>query len=258
MRYFLSTLFLKIYRLNSKVNKLFLILAAGFLSKKHRQEIQSEQWKKLAMDYVAPKIMLRGLHDWEEKIIAEHVLPTGKVLVVGSGGGREILALCEKGYQVEGIDVDQKVVGKSNSYFEEHHISAKVQHASCEEFSFQSGPYDLVYFSWYVYCYVFPKKSRHDLLKRVAANLSPEGCCMMVLLSSSDKGGGLVLSLAQWVSKITCGEAALEKGDWFDSDLAVEHIFTETEMAEEAEAAGLRLVKWEMGDQIVAALKLKS
>jgi hypothetical protein len=43
----------------------------------------------------------RGLFSWEETLLEHAAIPrTGRVLVGGAGGGREVQALCERGYSV--------------------------------------------------------------------------------------------------------------------------------------------------------------
>lgn len=50
----------------------------------------------------------QGLLIWEEAVVQEYLAPPAKLLDIGCGGGREALALRDRGYQVTGIDISPR------------------------------------------------------------------------------------------------------------------------------------------------------
>ena len=62
----------------------------------------------------------RGLFAWEEKVIATYFpRPPSRVLVGGAGGGREVLALVEKGYEVTAFEPSAPLAAAMSSRFAE-------------------------------------------------------------------------------------------------------------------------------------------
>ena len=58
----------------------------------------------------------RGLHDWEEAAIAQAPFPPrGRLLVGGAGGGREAIALAERGYEVLAFDPSPRLIGQARA-----------------------------------------------------------------------------------------------------------------------------------------------
>jgi hypothetical protein len=62
----------------------------------------------------------RGLFAWEEKAIATYFpRPPSRVLVGGAGGGREVLALVEKGYEVTAFEPSASLAAAMSCHFAE-------------------------------------------------------------------------------------------------------------------------------------------
>ncbi|MEI6501496.1 MAG: class I SAM-dependent methyltransferase [Armatimonadota bacterium] len=51
-----------------------------------------------------------GLHPWEAEVVRRFFPPSGRVLDLGCGPGREAIALAKLGYQVVGVDVSGPVL----------------------------------------------------------------------------------------------------------------------------------------------------
>ena len=50
------------------------------------------------------------LEQWEEDVLARHHIVSGKVLVLGTGIGRESIALAKRGLHVVGLDISQSAL----------------------------------------------------------------------------------------------------------------------------------------------------
>jgi hypothetical protein len=62
----------------------------------------------------------RGLFAWEERAIARYFpRPPARVLVGGAGGGREVLALAEKGYEVTAFEPSPPLAAAMSCHFAE-------------------------------------------------------------------------------------------------------------------------------------------
>src|SRR5690242_14925828 len=53
------------------------------------------------IDYTGSEHNLRGLFPWEETAVKTHFPAASSVLVIGAGGGREVIALQQLGYGAE-------------------------------------------------------------------------------------------------------------------------------------------------------------
>jgi hypothetical protein len=75
----------------------------------------------------------QGLFAWEEKAIATYFpRPPARVLIGGAGGGREVMALVEKGYEVTAFEPSPPLAAAMSSRFAEQ-LSIKVYRARYED-----------------------------------------------------------------------------------------------------------------------------
>lgn len=256
MREVIFRVFMSVHSVACGLSNLFPTLALGVFSEGCRRRRQVEAWQTKANLYCNDGFVQVGLRPWELLAVREHATGRGKALVIGSGGGREMAGLCELGYEVEGIDGSRDAVDFSNDYFKRFPSKANAVHSAVEEFAFDTGPYDLVFFSWYVFSYVFPKSTRRQLLQRVAASLAPEGVCIMILSPRDRDARRAAVTYSRAVSAVLRSESAVEEGDWFDSTLMVEHVYSEDELSRDAMASGLALVDWVVVDRVDAPVQV--
>ncbi|HEU5181230.1 MAG TPA: class I SAM-dependent methyltransferase [Candidatus Polarisedimenticolia bacterium] len=202
---------------------------------------------KVKYDVQAPFYLAAPGHDIEKPlrdwIVAE--VPQGRrILVVGSGTGKECFALAREGYEVAGIDFSGPMVALARQEAARLNLPVSFQEADLRFFQARPGSLGAVVFTYEVYSFVPWEDSRVELLTTLASWLEPGG---RIFLSARRLKGGyeaLMLSL-QWLGRRREGS---EWGDshsrWIAPDGALRrsfiHLFTKGRLRREARRAGLR------------------
>src|SRR5438105_1665349 len=78
------------------------------ISEVHYQD--ARRYRAKEFDYQSFDHNRRGLWDWEQQAISRHFRSCRRLMVVGGGGGREVLALRRLGYEVDGFECDPGLV----------------------------------------------------------------------------------------------------------------------------------------------------
>lgn len=121
---------------------------------------------------------LVGLRPDEETVV-KHFFPVGnaRILIVGCGGGRTVIPLLQRGYDVVGVDISQEMIKLAERQTESAGINAQllVMDAARIADNFQPGSFDVVWFPFHSADYIFPKNNRHSAFKASARLLKPNG-----------------------------------------------------------------------------------
>ncbi len=203
---------------------------------------------KAKYDAQAPFYLAAPGHDLEEPlrdwIVAE--VPRGhRILVVGSGTGKECFALAREGYEVAGIDFSGPMVALARQEAARLNLPVSFQEADLRSFQAPRAGLGAVLFTYEVYSFVPSESARVDLLRTLASMLEPGG---RIFLSARRLRGGyeaLMLSL-QWMGRSR--GAGKEWGDshsrWIAPDGILRrsfiHLFTKGRLRRETRRAGLR------------------
>ena len=237
-----------------KISNLFLSLSAGMGDITAVQKQNQQMWDSDTQFWIqeAPQV-LSGLMAWEIPIM-EHFKPGGIIGVIGCGAGRDMIAFAREGFDVEGVDVAGKAVEAAKIFLTKEGVSAKVYQGDVSDFLFPGSIYDAFVFSWFTYCYIFPKEKRVAALKNIYPKLSDDGCVVLTVLPYHGECYAMT-KLAGIVGKLTGNALAPVSGDVFKLNGHVEHLFTREEIEMEAEEAGFHVEVYKADTQVIAILK---
>lgn len=192
-----------------------------------------------------------------EPRLAESVagrVPRGsRILVAGSGAGREAFDLERMGYQVTGVDFAPLMVAAARAEAARRGSSATFEVADLRTYEHAAGSLGAVVFTYDVYSFVPEARDRTAILARLARWLAPGG----VLFLSARRAEGVwdhALLTLQWLARM----ARLGPAAWGDSHArrldaagnlrrSFVHVFTDRGLDREAAAAGFRRASWEGG-----------
>ncbi|HKG94525.1 MAG TPA: class I SAM-dependent methyltransferase [Gemmatimonadaceae bacterium] len=187
----------------------------------------------------------RGLFDWEERAIAAHFPPRGSLLVVGAGGGREMLALSGRGYAVEGFECNPELVAFALDFLpREGCRPAPVRFLPRDQAPPEGGPYDAALAGWSVYMLIAGRERRVAFLRGIRPRLR-DGAPLLISFFTRpfDAGRFRVVRMVAGAVRRLRGDEPVELGD----DLAPNfvHRFTRAEVEAELAAGGFRLAGFE-------------
>lgn len=226
-----------------KVSNACLYVAAGLLREDDLQTASEVRWLQFGTAVADGDAGLAGA---EKDFYTRFLNLSDRVLLIGSGAGRDLLALHLMGYDVTGLEQVPQLVAMSRRLAEHHGVTIPVQEG-CIQTAQLNGPFDGVIFSVGCYSYLRGCGVRVATLRRVSEHLSPGG---RVLLSYHPFQGGS--PVARWLTKVSARLSRAgwmpEPGDVFSRDfmtprmLRYQHEFEPRELAREYAAAGFQIV----------------
>jgi SAM-dependent methyltransferase len=201
---------------------------------------------------------LSSLMPWEHGLYTRFLKTTDRILLVGSGAGRDLVGLLKLGYRVEGLEVASRAVARSRRLLERERLTAEL-HTGAIEVVELPGSFDAFIFSWCCYSYIPQVATRVRVLCKVKAQLNPGGRVLISYMPAERPSRLLANRLARFAGRITRsdwrsepGDVVVASADW--RGIHYEHRFSASDFEEEARAAGLRVVFHERGEVGAAVL----
>jgi SAM-dependent methyltransferase len=215
-----------------------------------RAAIQRE-WDGQAADSDA--YIASGLMPWEREFYLAFLKPDDRILLIGCGTGRDLLALRELGYRAEGLDVGPWCTARARAVLEARGLPTPV-HTGAIETADVPGPFDVFLFSWFSYSYIPQSAARIDVLRKLRDHLIPGGRVLITYEPARTAPRRWPIRLARLVGRLSRSDWRLEYGDvvrlgdpgrYFEH---YEHRFTPDGLADEVRAAGLTVAFHEGGE----------
>jgi SAM-dependent methyltransferase len=225
-------------------------LAAGLLRLDTLGRHMAENWRHYG-DTQTEADIVGGLYHWEQAFYRRLLAPGDRVLVVGCGGGRDLIALLEQGYRAEGLEPVAACAEQARKRLAARGLVADVITADIVTAAL-SRQYDAIIFSWLCYGYIPLRARRVAVLRKVKENLAPGGRVLISYLPAPRPLRRLPWRLAWLTSVLSGSDWRPEHGDVFMARtetgcIHYEHHFTASEIEAEARAAGLVIALHEPG-----------
>lgn len=185
----------------------------------------------------------RGLFDWERDLVDEHFRRCERLLVLACGGGREVLALLNKGFEATGYEPHPALLAYARRFLAAHGYESRVYPAPRDEFPPAAVPADGVVVGWGGFSLVHRRARRIALLREARRRLRPGGPILLSFLAGPSDGRELKMTraAASGLRRLR-GRPPAELGDTLAPNLI--HVFTRARLAEEIRAAGLDLAAY--------------
>ncbi len=185
---------------------------------------------------------LSGLEDWEARIVDERFTPGSRVVVTAAGGGREVLALAERGFEVEGFEPNEALVEAGRRLIAERGAAATLDVSGRDAFP-GAGPCDAVVVGWGSYIHIQGRARRVAMLRAARESLGPGGVLVLSFWERPDAEGRyfrVVRAVASTVRRLR-GRAPAELGDTMRDTYV--HVFTRAEIEAELADAGFEVAE---------------
>ena len=200
-----------------------------------------------------------GLMRWERDFFLRFLKPDDRVLVVGSGTGRDLLALLQLGYRAEGLDVAPQCTAIAGQVLREHGFEVPLYTGAIETFELP-GRFDAFIFSWFCYSYIPQSETRIRVLGKLRNLLNPGGRILVTYAPAKRLPRRLPIRLAQLIARLTDSDWRPEYGDFVRIAgprahlVHYEHQFTRQSFEGEARAARLTVAFHEREEQGTSVL----
>jgi 2-polyprenyl-3-methyl-5-hydroxy-6-metoxy-1,4-benzoquinol methylase len=232
--------------------------AAGLLRRDELQAASAEQYRDFCLSTAEVDA---GLTAAEACFYRRFLRAGDRILLVGCGSGRDLLALSAMGYEVTGLDAVADLVELARRHLRRRGMSAGVAVGLIQTIEL-CGYYDAVIFSNGCYSLLQGSKVRVATLTRLAPHLSADGRVIVSYYPVHRRS-----RIGHWLACATAGTASVdwrpEAGDVFSRDLRqpalirYHHAFEPSDVKQECEAAGFRVLadeRYEEGYHFAAAV----
>ena len=221
----------------------------AFLAERHRNELTVHTYSQLHAYLPGGQIYEMGLAPWESALLEHPVLPRrGRVLLGAAGGGRELRALAERGYEVYAFEPSDVLREGAERVASEFAGSRCVSGAYADlaravrglgPLAAAPAPFDLVYFGWGSFTHVLGHLERAAVLA-AARTMAPTAPLVLSFWvrwpafgSRTERARSLVRRMFTRV-----GGAAPPPGLDFDDRAGFGHCFERRELETLAQGAG--------------------
>lgn len=186
---------------------------------------------------------LTGLRDWEQEALAKYFKPQSRILVAASGGGREVIALAQADYRVDGFDCNVNCVRAGQRLLAEQGLTSRIVHAPPSSVPEGLDSYDGAIVGWGGYMHIAGRQRRIRFLRRISQHLSPGAPVLVSFFHQHPKSRSHLWAarIANVLRRIKGTELA-EAGDWLEGSF--DHYFNETEIRAELSEAGFEVLSY--------------
>jgi hypothetical protein len=185
----------------------------------------------------------RGFWSWEQEVIRRYFGDCKRLLVGGAGGGREVLALCREGYEVEGFECNPRLIQYARTLLEREGLSAAMTFTPRDKCFYSDRPFDGAIVGWGAYMLIQQRRKRVAFLKQLRAQVRAEAPLLLSFYARQTGERRFVTILAvgnalRWLLR----RERLDLGD----DLAPNyvHYFTKEQITSELQEAGFELARY--------------
>jgi len=188
-----------------------------------------------------------GLLPWEDEVYQAVIRPRDRVLLIGCGTGRDLLALRQRGCDVTGLEQSTSLADEARRTLARHGLPTLVIAEPIESYASQDT-FDVIVFSHFTYSYVLGMTSRVGSLARLRERVLPAG---RLIISYH----GLIRQSSLWILLARVSSVGV-RSDWWPeagdrlygpaslpTALGFEHQFSPGELARECRMAGFRVVR---------------
>jgi SAM-dependent methyltransferase len=230
-------------RLFARAARVFNHLAAGTLTLDELRAGIERNWEDFNASDAA---VAAGLTRWEAEMIGRFVTREDDLLLVGSGPGRDLIALVGDGYRVTGVEPARRASAICRRQLAVRGLAADVLEGFFEEVALPRR-FDAIIFSGCCYSFMPESRRRIAALRKAAAHLAPGGRILINYMTEQPQHP-MLIRLTRFAATATRSDWRPEPGDVLLSmDSArplfnYEHRFKSGEIDAEALAAGLHPV----------------
>ncbi|MFL6280557.1 MAG: class I SAM-dependent methyltransferase [Vicinamibacterales bacterium] len=244
LRAAIASLLFQTGRIADRMSRTTVYLGAGARRLAEMREDHRYAWDAYYERHSAPE---SSLLSWEEDCLGQFTAPGVRVLVIGCGSGRDLMALAERGCEVTGMDPSGTGLDIADRLLRGRGFSAKLIQGFFEDTPI-ARPFDVVVFSYYCYAAIPMTSRRIGALAKAASLVDAGGHVIVSHAAGIPRPHSILVRLGQIAGALARSDWRLEPGDLVSDNreraasFSFTHAFEPGELEREATAAGLRPV----------------
>jgi len=211
----------------------------GLIDGRNVEETTAEYYARQT-HYFEKDYNLRGLLSWEGDAIDQFFGDCSSILVAAAGGGREALALAQRGHDVVGFDCDPALLRVAQSLVVDQPVSLRFVSAPPSEVPKADQVFDGAVVGWGGYMHIPGSAKRIAFLRDIRRIVRSGAPLLLSFFSRSPRSRRFfyIQRIALGIRKIRGSDELVEVGDVLDGSF--DHYFTRDEIEAELQAAGFK------------------
>lgn len=220
-------------------------VSLGFLNNAKLEQLTTKRYASSFQSYMDESYLNSGLFNWEREAIHRYFPPGGRILVAAAGAGREVIALSNAGFLVDGFDCCGPLVTAGKNELSKQGIDAVFDHARPSAVPEHKHIYDGVLVGFSGYMYIPGRSRRIRFLQDLVNTLKPDAPLMVSFTE------GFPGRRRTWTAQIGTalrklhGAEPVEEGDCFKG--GYQHHFDEKQIRSEMNEVGMELAYYSGG-----------
>lgn len=189
----------------------------------------------------------QGFWKWERSVINTYFRDRSCILVGAAGGGREVLALRQLGYEVDGFECNPRLVNFANTLLQEEGTEPNIHVVPRDECLKGTKIYDGIIVGWGAYMLIQERKQRIAFLKQLRAQAQEQAPILLSFYTRSGKARRFkVIAVIANIFRFFLRRIAVQPGDALAPNYV--HYFTEEEITDELREGGFTLAYYSTAD----------
>lgn len=202
------------------------------------------------------------LEQWEEEVLARHHIVSGKLLVLGTGSGRESIALAKRGFRVIGLDISRSALRMGAQIARTAGVSITFVQADFLALPTHQARLDCILLPSIMYSSIPSRKWRQTWLRQLTGLLAPGGVAILQFLVDSDLSARRKMvseTMNRWLIRFPGTNRLYQPGDTCPQGHFLHAFQSEQELREELSESGvvLRDLNWQRQYLVVAVPSAK-
>ena len=198
------------------------------------------------------------LEQWEEEMLARHNIVSGKLLVLGTGIGRESIALAKRGLHVVGLDISQSALRMAAQIARTAGVPVTFVQADFLSLPTHPAHFDYILLPSIMYSSIPSRSWRQTWLRQLTSLLSPKGLAILQFLVDFDPSTRRKMvsdTINQWLTRLPGTNRLYQPGDTCPQGHFLHAFQSEQELRQELSDSGveLRELNWHKQYLVVAA-----
>lgn len=182
-----------------------------------------------------------GLFPWERGMIEDHFGDGGRVVVVGCGGGRQVLALLEAGFDATGYETHAALAAHAADFLAAHGHRGRAR--PIDRDTFPPVDCDGAVLGWGTFSLVHGRRRRQALLAAARARLPAGGPLLLSFFARARDSRELRWTAAAANALLSVlRRPPVDLGDTLAPNLV--HVFSRSELERDARDAGFELLDY--------------
>lgn len=198
------------------------------------------------------------LEQWEEEVLARHHIVSGNILVLGTGIGRESIALAKRGFRVIGLDISRSALRMAAHIARKTRVPVTFVQADFLVLPTHPAHFDYILLPSIMYSSIPSRSWRQTWLRQLTSLLSPKGLAVLQFLVDSDPSTKRKMvgeAINRWLTKLPGTNHLYQPGDTCPQGHFLHAFQREQELRQELSESGvvLRELNWHGQYLVVAA-----